>query len=140
MKKPSILYWVVAGLGFIWNLLGVAAYIGQALMDDAQIIAANGEEVGAMIINQPAWYTAVFAVAVFAGALGCLGLLLRQKWALILLGLSLLCVIIQNIYFALSGAFAYVHGGQWIMTLLIPIIAIFLVGFARHHSQQGTLR
>lgn len=140
MKKPSIWFWVIGGLAFLWNVMGVAAYIGQSYMSDEQIIATYGAEQATLIITQPAWYTAVFALAVFGGAIGCLGLLLRKSWALWPLLLSLLCVILQNVYFALNNVYANVHGGQWLMTILIPLVAVFLVWFARRKIADGTLR
>jgi len=140
MKKPSVSYWVVAGLAFVWNLMGVGAYISQSMMSDAQIVETYGAEQATMMMAQPAWYTAVFALAVFGGAIGCLGLLLRKSWALWPLVMSLLCVIIQNIYFGMNGVFENVHGGQWAMIILIPVVAVFLVWFARKRIADGTLR
>lgn len=140
MKKPSTGYWVIAALAFLWNLMGVGAYLGQSFMSDEQIIETYGAEQATMMITQPSWYTAVFVLAVFGGAIGCLGLLLRKSWAVLPLMLSLLCVIIQNIYFALTGVFDNIHGGQWVMTILIPVVAIFLVWFARKRKADGTLR
>jgi hypothetical protein len=109
-------------------------------MTDAQIVEAYGSEQATMIITQPSWYTAVFALAVFGGAIGCLGLLLRKSWAVLPLMLSLLCVVIQNIYFAMTGVFENIHGGQWAMTILIPVVAVFLVWFARKKKAEGILR
>lgn len=140
MRKPSISYWVVSGLALLWNLMGVAAYIGQSYMSEAQMLDAYGPEQTAAILAQPAWYTAVFALAVFGGAVGCLGLLLRKKWALWPLMLSLICVVLQNIYFAMNGIFQQLHGGQWVMTILIPVVAVFLVWFARRHMARGIIR
>lgn len=140
MKKPSIWFWVIAVLALLWNLMGVAAYLGQSFMSDAQIAEAYGAEQAAAIAAQPSWYTAVFALAVFGGAIGCFGLILRKTWAVWPLWLSLICVILQNIYFALNGIFADIHGGQWAMTVLIPIVAIFLVWFARRKTAAGILR
>lgn len=140
MRKPTIVYWVIAGLAFVWNLMGVAAYLGQSFMTDQQIVEAYGSEQATMIITQPSWYTAVFALAVFGGAIGCLGLLLRKSWAVLPLMLSLLCVVIQNIYFAMTGVFENIHGGQWAMTILIPVVAVFLVWFARKKKAEGILR
>lgn len=140
MKKPSMWFWVIAGLALIWNLMGVGAYVSQSLMSDAQLADAYGADQAAMIISQPAWYTAVFALAVFGGALGCLGLLLRKSWALWPLLLSLLCVVLQNIYFGLNGMFKDVHGGEWGMVILIPVVALFLVWFTRRKIADRTLR
>ncbi len=108
-------------------------------MDDAKLVAAYSEEQAALMISQPAWYTATYALAVFGEAIGCLGLLLRKKWALWPLMLSLLCVVIQHIYYLTSETYRFVEGRAWIMVLLIPIISVFLVWFARRKIADGRL-
>lgn len=139
MTKPSVGYWVISGLAFVWNLMGVAAYLSQVTSDEALLVQIHGQEAAAMMMAQPAWYTAAFALAVFGGALGCLGLLLRKTWALWPLLLSLLCVVIQHIYYLTHGTYQFVEGGAWVMVLLIPIVAVFLVWFAWRKVADGTL-
>jgi uncharacterized membrane protein len=135
--KPPKWFWIVSAIALLWNLMGIGAYLSQVMMSPEKIAEAYGQVQAELIAVQPAWYTAVFALAVFGGALGCLGLLLRKNWAMWFLLLSLICVIIQNIYFAMSGAFEHVHGGAWVMTLMIPIIAVLLVLLARKAKASG---
>ena len=80
-NKPNATFWVVGIIALIWNAMGVDAYIQQAYNtvrhqemypDPAQLEIVN---------NLPSWLTAVFAIAVFSGALGCLFLLLRKNIA-----------------------------------------------------------
>jgi hypothetical protein len=81
------------------------------------------------------------AIAVFAGAAGCLGLILRKRWATPLLLASLAGVIVQDIYlFVLNGSSvnAAVPGAA-IMQGLVFLIAIGLVLLARKASAQGWL-
>ena len=47
-----------------------------------------------LMASSPMWVTALFAIGVFGGALGTLGLLLRKSWARPLLILSLIAVIL----------------------------------------------
>ncbi len=138
--KPPMWFWIVSAIALIWNLMGVGQFIMSSMMSHADLVAAYGQEQADMMKNQPAWYPVIFGLAVFGGALGCLGLLLRKNWALWLLLLSLLCVIIQNIYFATSGVFEYVHGGAWVMVLMIPIIAVLLVLLAHKAKASGWTR
>ena len=98
MAKPPVWFWVVSGLALVWNLLGVMAYIVQVTMSP-ETLAALPEADQAAYAALPSWYMAAFATAVFAGSLGCLALLLRKKWATLLLTLSFAAVVIQQIYF-----------------------------------------
>ncbi len=138
--KPPLWFWAVSALALLWNLMGVWQYIWQTTATSEDLAKVYNATQLDMINAQPAWYTGVFALAVFGGALGCLLLLLRKKIALWPLLLSLICVIIQNIYFATAGVYAHIHGGEWVMTLLIPLVAILLVWLARHMSAKHILR
>lgn len=139
MKKPSLWYWVISCLALIWNLLGVMAYLMQSYSSEAALIETYGQEQASLMMAQPSWYTAAYALAVFGGAIGCLGLLLRKRWALWLLMLSLVCVVVQHIYFATNNIYSFVEGGAWVMVILIPVVAIFLVWFARRKVADRTL-
>jgi len=133
-------FWTISAVLLLWNLMGVEAYIAQVTAGHEDLIASYGQEQADVIASQPSWYVGAFALAVFAGALGCLFLLLRRTWAFWPLLISLLCVMAQNVYFYMNGLYEYVHGGAWVMTIAIPIIAIFLVWFSKRMSAKGILR
>ena len=128
--KPPVWFWIISVLALIWNVLGIGAYLAQAYMTD-EALAALPEADQAMYANLPAWYTAAFALAVFCGALGCIALLLRKKWAYMLLLISLIAVIVQMSYviFSLNMANA--------MTPMIIIVALFLVWYSKKATAKG---
>lgn len=141
IPKTPALFWVIAGAALLWNLMGVSAYLFEALSSPEAIQAAYGEPEAAAVLTRPAWATGIFAVAVFGGALGCLGLLLRRKWALWFLVASLAAVIAQQIYiWGMTDAAAHMSGGDWIMPIMIPIVAVFLVWFARRKIASRILK
>lgn len=78
--KPPVWFWIISILALIWNSMGVNQYLQQAYNTEAFKSMVSTEELE-MIGQLPTWYTAVFAIAVFAGALGCILLLLRKKLA-----------------------------------------------------------
>jgi len=138
--KPPIWFWVIGGLALVWNLMGVGAYISQVTMS-AEALAKLSEADQAALASLPSWYLGAFAVAVFGGALGCLALLIRKKWAMVPLVLSLAAVLLQQLYFfVLTDLGSKQHGGQLVMTLAIPVVALLLVLFARSSSAKGYLR
>ena len=89
---PPTWFWVASGLGLVWNLAGVVAFVGEMTMDLSTLSAAER----AFYETKPAWATVAFAVAVFGGVLGCVGLLLRQDWALAMLVACLLGIVVQD--------------------------------------------
>lgn len=129
--KPPTWFWVVSVLALLWNLMGVGAYLAEAFMTE-EVLSAMSEADRGILEARPAWVTAAFAIAVFSGLLGCIGLLLRKKWAYILLLLSLLGVLAQNTYyFFMSNATEGLSSTDLVMTILVIVISIFLVFFAK---------
>ena len=78
--KPTPIYWLISIIALLWNYKGVTAYLGQAYMTD-EALKMLQEENQLYFSNLPAWVTAAFAVAVFGGFLGSIGLIIRKKWA-----------------------------------------------------------
>jgi hypothetical protein len=72
--KPTPIYWLISILALLWNCIGIVAYLGQAYMTD-EALKMLPETNQLYFSNIPAWVTAAFALAVFGGFFGCLGLL-----------------------------------------------------------------
>jgi hypothetical protein len=77
---------------------------------------------------------------VWLGALGCLAMILRKSWAVLLLWLSLLGVIAQDIWiFALAPKSDLVNGAVYGLQGLVMVIAIALVWLATRAKNNGWL-
>ncbi|MEO9481852.1 MAG: hypothetical protein ABJG47_00310 [Ekhidna sp.] len=127
--KPPTWFWVVSIIALVWNLMGVGAYLAQAFTPD-DLISQMEQAVQDLVNQTPAWVTAAFAIAVWAGALGSLLLLMRRKLAHTVLIISLIGIVVQMFYnvFISNSIEVYGPGGMVmpIMTLLIGIGLIFL--------------
>ncbi|RMG42724.1 MAG: hypothetical protein D6732_00675, partial [Methanobacteriota archaeon] len=117
----------VSFVALFWNLLGCAAYLSDVTMSSEDIAQLSQAE-QAMYLARPAWAVGATAIAVWAGALGSLGLVLRKRWATPFLWASLLGVIVQDIaLFGIMNA-ASVYGiFPVIMQGIVLLIAIGLV-------------
>ncbi|MEZ4854316.1 hypothetical protein [Flavobacterium sp.] len=136
MTKPSTSFWIISVLALIWNLMGVNQYIMQAYNTDS--FRANFTESQLALIDAtPAWATAAFAIAVFAAALGCILLLLRKKWATTLFIISFIAIIVQNIDGFNRYNFSDYNGFSIAMTVMIPLIGLFLIGYAKQAEKKG---
>lgn len=138
--KPPVWFWVVSVVALLWNLMGVMAYLGNAMMTDEMKAALPPEQLE-LVENTPAWVTAAFAIAVWGGLLGCIALLLRKRWAKPVLIISLLGILAQMSYsFFMSNA-AEVYGQ--VQGVIIPIfviaIGVALVLFAKKAQQNRWL-
>ena len=123
-------FMIVAVVLFIWNLLGVMAYLAQVTMSP-EALAALPEAQRQIMESTPAWATAAFAIAVNGGVLGCLLLVLKKNLAGYLLQLSLAGVLVQMFHsFFMSNSFEVFGPGGLIMPVIVLVIAVFLVWLA----------
>lgn len=138
VARQPVSFRVLAVLFLLWNLLGVAMFYMQLAMTPeqlAQLPAAQREIHQAL----PAWIWGVNGLAVAAGTLGALMLLLRRKAALPLFWLSLLAVVVLFGYCLFPGRMLEVLGAAQSlpMPVLVTVIAIVQVWFARRARARG---
>jgi hypothetical protein len=135
-EMPSSLYWV-AGAALVWNLIGISAYVDQMTMSPeamAQLTDAQRQ----YFETRPAWAASAFAIAVNAGALGCLLLLLRKALAYPVLIVSLAGVIVQNLhaYFLSNGWAAFGPAGVGFVGAVL-FVGVYLVRYSANAKAQG---
>ena len=131
-------YIAVAVLGLLWQLFGVAMYLMHV-----GVLGQQGEMTEAertLMESSPTWVTALFAIAVFAGALGALGLVLGRRWARPLLVLSLVAVVLQfGGWLLMTEAISVVGPSVFVMPAIIVVAAILLVWIATIGVRRGWL-
>jgi len=137
--NPPKSYTVIAVIALVWNLMGLAAFIMQVTMSEATLAAMPAAE-RELYESMPSWVTVVFAVAVLAGTLGSIGLVMRKFWAIPVLAASLIAVILQLGYvFLLSNVIEVQGAGSVAMPLMVFVIAVFLFVYARSARDKGWL-
>ena len=130
----------VAALFLLWNFAGIGAFVMQWTMDLTELAKTDPYQ-AKTFAEMPTWAWATYGVAVAAGTLGALCLLLRRKWAVLLSGLELVAVLIQ---------FGYTFFGTDLMqhrdlaeTAPLPasiiVIAILQFFYARWLAGKGVL-
>ena len=121
---------IVAALAVLWNLAGVYFYLVS--------VGAIAGAAEADMVAMPAWATGAHAVAVFAGVLGSLGLLMLKGWSRLLLGLSLLAVLALDVWlFGMSGT--PIDGSTIVMPVIVTLIAILLFWISQDGVKKGWL-
>lgn len=130
----------VAIVGLLWNLLGCYAWVSDMRLTPEQV-AAMGAEMQALYAARPMWAVSATGVAVLGGVVGCIGLLMRKRWARTLLWLSLVGVIAQDF-----GLFVLVDGATLAgpvavaMQGVVLVVAIALAVIAHRGVRAGWLR
>ncbi len=140
--KPSlpVWFWVISIIALLWYLMDMSAFFMRVLMTD-DVIKAMPENQQHLYRKMPLWVNIVFAGEVFGGALGCVGLLLRKKWALPLFVVSILGVLSQtfHVYF-LSDAISTMGAPAVVMPLLAILIGIGMIVLAKSATSERWLR
>jgi hypothetical protein len=126
-------------VALLWNLLGCVAYLSDVMITP-EAVAQMSPEQQALYNSRPAWAVSATAIAVWGGALGCVGLFLRKRWALPLLVASAAGVVVQDLaIFVLSNAAAMAGAAVYVLQGLVLVIAVALAQLARKAAAHGWL-
>lgn len=122
----------VAVLGLLWNLFGVYNYLMTVG------VVGGADQAAASVL--PAWVTGAFAIAVFGGTLGCLGLAMLKRWSKLLLLLSLLAVLaMYGWIFLVSGMSATMATAELAVSISVVVVAILLAWLSHDAAKKGWL-
>jgi len=130
-------FWVVSVLALLWNLVGLAMFWVEVTLSPAAVAALPPEQ---QLIHAaiPQWVYAFFGIAVIAGVLGALGLLLKRRWAAPLLLVSLLAVAVQMASaYATTPVWALTGAAGAVFPLVLVVIGLLLWLFARKAAVRG---
>lgn len=135
--KPPKSFWVIGVLALLWNFMGVFQFYLATFGLDAMIESLS-EAQADLYRGIPMWYTVIFAIAVFTGLLGSITMLVRKKITVPLFGISLLAVLVAQVYWILGTDVMEVMGASSvIMPLIVIAISIFLYFYNKGAAKNG---
>ena len=138
-SHPPKWFKAVVILALLWNLMGIINFFMQINLTDEAMAAYSAAE-QELIKNTPFCSLIAFAIGVFGGTIGCIGLLLRKRWSLTPLLFSLFAVIAQMSYWVFFTKAVEVNGSTtYIMPLVVILIAFLLVRLSRNGIDKGYL-
>ena len=140
-QKPGMVFYVLAGVFLVWNLIGLMFYYQQMTLTP-EIMQSQGLTADQMawIEATPVWANAAYAIAVTAGVLASLLLLMRKRLAIPLYILSFVCIIIQDIEsFVLRNPSDAWGGGAYAIPVMVFVIAIVEIWYSRSANAKGWL-
>ena len=113
-----------------WNLIGVMQYLAHVSTTPEQLAAMPMAQRD-LLMAMPAWVDAAFAIAVFAGTIGSILLLMKKAWALHLFLLSMLGILVQNYYsFFMSDALSVMGAAAVAIPAVVFTIGVLLIWFS----------
>jgi hypothetical protein len=127
-------YMPVAVLALLWNLIGCAAYLSDVMMTPEAVAQLPADQ-QAMYAARPTWAVSATAIAVWGGALGAVGLILRKRWARPLLVASLAGIVAQDVGLLMMTRDPAALALQGV----VLVIGIALVFLARKAAASGWL-
>ena len=137
--KPSTSFWIVGAFALVWNLLGLVFYYSHVTMTPTALEGFTDAQ-QAFFSTTPAWATSAYAIAVSAGVLASLFLLLRKTWAVPLFTLSLVGIVLQDLHaFVLSNGLEVWGTEGILLPAIIIVIATALLMFSRNAKQRRLL-
>ncbi len=131
MNKSPTWFKVVAVIALLWNLIGCLAFASDLRLSPEDVMRLSAGQ-QALYNARTTWSLASTAIAVVGGALGCIGLLLGKKWALLLFIVSLVGLLVQD-----YGLFIVANGATLagpiavVVQALVLVIAICLILLSR---------
>lgn len=131
---------VIAIVLLLWNLMGLAAFAMQYTADLTEL--AKSDPVTAQAFAaMPAWVWIAYAIAVGAGTLGAVLLLMKKAAAASLFLLSLIAVVVQFGYTFLGTDLLALKGPSVIaFPAFIMVMAVVQLLYARHLVGKAVLR
>ena len=140
-NKPGTAYWVIAGVLLVWNIIGLMFYYQQSILTPELMMDAGlTDQQIAHIVNTPAWGHSGYAIAVNAGVLGAILLLLRKAWALPLFVLSLVGALVQDLdAFVLRDAIEAWGTSGIILPLFVIAVCAFEIWYSKDAKAKGWL-
>jgi len=144
-RTPTHL-WIVGALATLWNCFGAVDYV-MTRMRNADYLASampgvDPQATLAWVDAFPMYVQIGWGLGVWLGLLGSVLLLLRSRWAVWSLGLSMVGAIVSLGYqIALAPPLAGASGFMvTVMPYVIILVAVALFLYARAQAAKGVLR
>jgi hypothetical protein len=87
--QPDAAFWIIGVVALLWYLIGLFIYYSTVSATPEQLAQSLTPEQVAIVTGMPAWVTAANAIAVVAGVIASILLLMRNKFAVPLYIVSL---------------------------------------------------
>jgi hypothetical protein len=140
-NKPTTAYWIIAATLLAWNLIGLYFYYQQSILTP-EVMADAGltPQQIAHIMNTPAWGHSGYAIAVNAGVLGAILLLLRKAWAVPLFVLSIVGALVQDLdAMVLRDGLEAWGSPALVLPIVVLVICVFEIWYSLRAKARGWL-
>ena len=145
--RTPVHLWIVGGLALLWSAFGCFDYLMTRMRNTDYLAgmmpSVDPNAVLAWIDAFPVWAQFGWGLGVWGGLVGAILLLLRSRWAVLAMGLSLLGAVLGLGYQALAAPpheGMEGHTAAKVIPYLIIGVALALFVYARSMRLKGVLR
>ena len=133
-------FWIIGGIFLLWNFFGLMIYYDQVTMSP-EVLADNFNAAQQEFLeNMPLWATSAYAIAVTAGVIASLLLLVRNALALPVYVVSFVGVLVQDLNsFVLSDGLAVWGSSALYLPTLVILLCIIEIWYSRSAKTKGWL-
>ena len=132
-------YWLVAVAALLFEGVGCYAHYLEVMRSPAEVAALPLDQPRGVELT-PIWISGAYAVAVWVGMIGAVGLLLRRRFAVLALLVSLVAIVVQFGGILLVPALrSSIPSDQLLGPIIIFVIAYGLWQFASMARKRGWL-
>ena len=137
--RTPVHLWIIGVLALLWNMMGAFDYLATKLQLDFYMSQFSEEQL-AYFYGFPAWAISGWAFGVWGAVVGSIGLLLRRKWSVWAIAVSLAGMAVSTIYtFGVSNGAEMMGSGAVIFTVVIWASWIFVLAYAWSQAKRGVL-
>lgn len=136
--RTPVHLWIVGVLSLLWNGYGCFDYLMTQTRNASYLASLSAGQM-AVLDRMPAWVNVAWAVGVWGALLGSVLLLLRRRWAVHALRLSLLGAAVVTAYH-IRVAPQPLSNADWALTIAVLAVGLALVLYARWQIMRGVLR
>jgi hypothetical protein len=140
MPKPLVWFTLICVIAVLWNVAGLMAVISDLRLSAADIARMTPAQ-QALYATRPFWSVAASLLAVGAGTIGSIGLMLRRRWSTVILVASVVGVVMQDVsLFLMTQGSESSNSVAVILQIVVLVVACALVGLATQANHRGWLR
>ena len=139
LGKPATPWhlWVVGGLTLLWNAVGIWSYLSTQT-GNLEGLGMSAEAIR-YVTTFPAWADALWALGVWGAFLGSILLLLRSRWAVASIAVSIIGLVGTTVYQrVLTQLPADMQG--IVLPIMIWATTLFMLWYAMKMRREGVLR
>lgn len=136
-RTPAHL-WIVGVVSLLWNAFGATDFLMTNIRNQAWL-AQLPPEVIQQIDAYPAWSVVAWGCGTLGALAGSLLLLLRSRFAVHAVALSLAGLAVSTLYQIAAGIYGF-SGAMLVMNLVIWAVALALLVYALKMRARGVLR